>query len=74
MTFEETLARLEEIVDELDGDGVALDRALALFEEGIAHLREASAALGAAESRLKVLQESAAGALELRDAERGARA
>ena len=74
MTFEETLARLEEIVEELDGDGVALDRALALFEEGIAHLREAATALGAAESRLRVLQEGAAGALELRDADRGARA
>ena len=49
MTFEESLARLEAIVEELDGD-LPLDDALQLFEEGVARLRDASALLGAAEA------------------------
>jgi exodeoxyribonuclease VII small subunit len=63
MNFEESLDRLEEIVQELDGDDVELSRALALFEEGIARLREASGELARAESQLKVLVENADGTL-----------
>ena len=59
MTFEDSLARLESIVAELDGDEVALERALALFEEGIAHLRAASTELGRLEDKVKVLTEQA---------------
>ena len=49
MTFEKRLARLEAIVAELEGD-VELARALALFEEGVEHLRAASDDLSKAES------------------------
>ena len=35
MTFEQRLARLEQIADELQGDGLELSRALQLFEEGV---------------------------------------
>lgn len=34
MSFEESLERLEAIVEQLDGGDVPLDKALALFEEG----------------------------------------
>lgn len=63
-TFEQVLARLEEIVEEMSGDQVPLDRALALFEEGIGHLRQATAELGRAEAAVKVLTERADGVLE----------
>jgi len=43
VTFESSLARLEAIVTELNRDDVSLDRALTLFEEGIGHLKTASA-------------------------------
>ena len=33
--FEESLSRLEKIVDELEKGDIPLDKALALFEEGI---------------------------------------
>ncbi len=65
MSFENSLARLESIVDEMDGDDVSLDQALALFEEGISHLRVASEELRRADASLKVLQENAAGVLSL---------
>ncbi len=63
-TFEQVLARLEEIVEEMSGNEVPLDRALALFEEGIGHLRTATAELGRAEAAVKVLTERADGVLE----------
>lgn len=66
-TFEESLARLEAIVEEMDGGELQLDRALALFEEGIGHLRAASAALEGAQASVKVLTERVDGILEARE-------
>ncbi len=65
MTFEEDLARLERIVDELEGEGLPLDRALALFEEGVERLRTASAELARVEHQVKLLVERADGTFEL---------
>ena len=67
MTFEENLSRLEAIVAELEQDGVELQRALRLFEEGVSCLRQASGELGRAEATVKQLMEHADGAFELRD-------
>jgi exodeoxyribonuclease VII small subunit len=67
MSFEKTLARLEEIAVALDRDDVPLEDALALFEEGIAKLREASAALGEAEGKVRTLVEEADGVFEARE-------
>ena len=67
MTFEESLARLEEIVSELDGDALDLDAALALFEEGVERLRAASADLARAEAQVKMLVEKSDGTLDLAD-------
>ena len=59
MSFEKNIARLEAIAARLEAEELDLDAALALFEEGIAELRAASALLTNAESRLKHLRESA---------------
>ena len=67
MSFEKNLTRLEEIVAELESDELELDGALRLFEEGIERLREASADLARAESRVALLVEQNDGAFELRD-------
>lgn len=67
MTFETALERLESIVRELEGGDLTLERSLALFEEGIRHLRTASEALAAADASVKVLSEKADGALTLTD-------
>ena len=67
MSFEARIKRLEQIVQELDGEGVELARALALFEEGIAVLREAGEELGAAEAKVRVLVEKSHGVFELDD-------
>jgi len=64
-TFEQRLARLEEIAAELDGDRVDLSRALELFEEGIENLRAASEDVARAEARVQRLIERADGSFDL---------
>jgi exodeoxyribonuclease VII small subunit len=64
VTFEQRLARLEEIAAALEGD-VDLAAALALFEEGIENLRAAAAELGNAETRVQKLIERADGTFEV---------
>jgi exodeoxyribonuclease VII small subunit len=62
MTIERTLVRLEEIVAQLEGERLELAAALALFEEGVACLREAAGTLAEAETRVQKLTELANGA------------
>lgn len=71
MTFEQSLARLEAIVNELNRDDVPLDRALTLFEEGIGHLKTASAELQRAEGVLKTLVKKADGSFDTVDRANG---
>ncbi|HJR64735.1 MAG TPA: exodeoxyribonuclease VII small subunit [Gemmatimonadaceae bacterium] len=67
MSYEDDVARIEAILEELEQDGVQLDRALALFEEGVERLRSASAALTEADARVRALVERADGSLAVRD-------
>lgn len=67
MSFEKQLKRLEEIVGELESDGIELERALALFEEGVKNLRTATEALGRVEARVQRLVEKADGSFEVTD-------
>jgi exodeoxyribonuclease VII small subunit len=53
--FESALRSLEEIVAQLEGGDVALDRALELFEEGIKISRFCSAKLEEAERKVETL-------------------
>ena len=62
MTIERKLARLEEIVAQLEGESLELATALALFEEGVTCLREAAGTLAEAETRVQKLTELANGA------------
>jgi exodeoxyribonuclease VII small subunit len=67
MSFEETLARLESIVAELENDGLELESALRLFEEGVERLRAATSELTRAEAQVKSLVENADGTFDLPD-------
>jgi exodeoxyribonuclease VII small subunit len=59
------LARLEEIVRQLEADDVELDAALALFEEGVARLRAARERLADAELKVQAVLEHAGGEIRL---------
>jgi exodeoxyribonuclease VII small subunit len=65
MTFEENLARLEAIAQSLERDDLPLEKALALFEEGITVLKGATESLSRAEARVATLVERANGVLEV---------
>lgn len=55
LTFEESLARLEEIVEQLEGGKLSLNDSLALYEEGIKLSRECNRQLTEVEGRLEAL-------------------
>ncbi len=61
------LARLEAIVNALEEDSTDLAASLALFEEGVACLREAAAGLSSAQARVQQLTELADGAFVLEE-------
>ena len=63
------LRRLEEIVRGLEAEDTDLDRALQLFEEGVARLRAARERLTDAEARVQKVLEDAAGKLRITDFE-----
>jgi exodeoxyribonuclease VII small subunit len=65
VSFETSLERLESISARLEDEELELDAALALFEEGIAELRAATAFLAEAETRLKQLTEAADGVFRI---------
>ena len=54
-TLEARLRRLDQILAEMESDDVALEDALRLFEEGVAHVREAERVLSTAELRVEEL-------------------
>jgi exodeoxyribonuclease VII small subunit len=64
------LSRLEAIVRALEANDLDLDRALALFEEGIGRLRDARDRLASVELRLRQLREAANGGLEVEPLDR----
>ena len=66
-SLQEDLARLDAIVRALEANDLDLDRALALFEEGVERLRTARERLQAAELRLRQLREAADGSVRVED-------
>ena len=56
MTFEQALARLEQIVKALEGGNVPLDDLLGLYDEGSTLVRFCTEKLGAAREKVKTLQ------------------
>lgn len=72
-SFEEAMARLEEIVRALDGGSAGLDDSLGLFEEGIALVKLCNAKLEGAEQKVKLLAKGEDGSLTETDFAGGAK-
>jgi exodeoxyribonuclease VII small subunit len=58
--FESTLAELEKVVNELDGD-IKLERALELFEQGVKLSSACEIFLQSAEQKVEILRRTARG-------------
>ena len=54
-TFEQSLARLEEIVRMLESGSAPLDKSLELFEEGVGLVKSCNSKLDNVEQRIKIL-------------------
>ncbi|MBP6964619.1 MAG: exodeoxyribonuclease VII small subunit [Armatimonadetes bacterium] len=54
-TFEDALARLEEVAEQLDAGKLPLDERLALYEEGMKLVRECNRQLTEVQGKLEVL-------------------
>ncbi len=65
--FDATMARLEKITEELGKEGVKLEDALSLYEEGIKLVRECNETLEATERKIKMLRILESGELEETD-------
>lgn len=61
MTYEEALARLEQIIRAMENEKIPLEESLKLYEEGVAIVRRLSAELDDAERKIKILQQNAQG-------------
>jgi len=55
LNFEDALARLEQIVEELESGDLGLESALSAFEEGVSLSRRCSGQLEDAERRIEIL-------------------
>jgi len=62
--FEDALARLEKIVEELEGSDLTLDESLAKYEEGVKTLKKCYVILRDAEKKVEILLQGEDGALQ----------
>ncbi|MBI2524667.1 MAG: exodeoxyribonuclease VII small subunit [Candidatus Rokubacteria bacterium] len=62
--FEETLQRLEQIVDTLEAGDLPLEESLRAFEEGVGLARRCAQYLEAAEKRIELLTRDESGLLK----------
>ena len=63
MTFEEAIARLEEIVRALESGSAPLDESLALFEEGVGLVKLCNERLDGAEQKVRLLTKNPDGSV-----------
>ena len=61
LNFEESLARLEEIVKALESGEKSLDDSMKLYEEGVRLVRLCSSELDGVEAKIKILKETVSG-------------
>lgn len=61
MSYEQALARLEQIIRAMENDKIPLEESLSLYEEGVRIVRRLSAELDDAERKIKILQQNAQG-------------
>jgi len=55
LSFEQALSRLEELVKQLEGGNIELDRSLGVFEEAVSLVKLCNGMLDNAEQKIKML-------------------
>ncbi len=71
MSLEESMARLEEIVKELENEKLPLEKSLKLYEEGVKLASKCASELESAKRKIQILQQGKDGEIELADVPEG---
>lgn len=66
-SFENSFTRLEEILEKLESEDVTLEETIKLYEEGLALTKFCYETLNNAELRIKEINKSTKGNLEIKD-------
>ena len=69
--LEEAMARLEEIVSELENEKLPLERSLKLYEEGVKLASKCASELESAKRKIQILQQGKDGDIEVVDVPEG---
>ncbi len=72
LTFEQSIGRLEEIVEKLEAGQVPLDESLKLFEEGVKLSRFCNTKLEEIERKIEILTKGEGGELKAEPFDEGA--
>ena len=64
-SFEESLRKLEQIVDQLEAGDLSLEKSLDLFEQGVRLSRECQKRLDDAERKVEILLKGSGGTVEV---------
>lgn len=64
LTFEEALAQLEEITEQIEQGKIGLEESITKYEQGMALVKQCRDILSKAEHKIQELQERADGTLE----------
>lgn len=72
LTFEQSIGRLEEIVEKLEAGQVPLDESLKLFEEGVRLSRFCNTKLEEIERKIEILTKGEGGELKAEQFDEGA--
>lgn len=67
MKFEETLKKLESIVEELEGGDISLDKAIAKYQEGMSLSKQCLDSLNKAEKKIKICLKDKEGKVKIKD-------
>ena len=71
LSLEDSMARLEEIVEMMESEKLPLDKSLKLYEEGVGLAQRCASELEDAKRRIKILQQGKDGEIELADVPEG---
>lgn len=71
MSLEESMARLEEIVEKLENEKLTLEQSVKLYEEGVKLSARCASELDAAKRKIKILQRGADGEINVVDVSDG---
>lgn len=67
MSLEESMARLEEIVEKLENEKLTLEQSVKLYEEGVKLSAKCASELDTAKRKIKILQRGADGEINVVD-------